>query len=81
MRSMTLPQKWCPEVPRVMQRYDLTDAEEQVVVDFIKGNLTGSEAAIRLGMDHRQKFVNMFASIIQQWHREGLLSLKMNNKK
>jgi len=63
-----------------MKRYDLSYSQEQVVVDYIKGNISGSVAAKRLKISHRQGFVNMFASIIQQWHEEGRLYLTINSK-
>lgn len=68
-------------MPRVIKRYELSFAQEQVVVSYIKGEVTGSQAAKEIGIDHRQGFVNLFASIIRQWYDEGRLALRMNNKK
>lgn len=66
---------------RVQQRYDLTYSQEQAIASYIKGEIKGSEAARRLTLPHRQSFVNMLASIIQQWHHEGRLVLVMNGTK
>lgn len=63
---------------RVMKRYELTYQEELVVVAFLKGKISGSSAARRLHLDHRQRFVNMFASIVQQWSEEGRLTVIFN---
>lgn len=66
---------------RLVRKYDLTYSQEKIVVEYIKGKITGSTAAKQLKLPHRQGFVNMFASIIQQWHEEGRLTLTINNKK
>lgn len=65
---------------RVAKKYELTYKQEQVVVAFLKGKITGASAARRLSLENRQSFVNMFASIVQQWHEDGVLMLKYNRK-
>lgn len=68
-------------MPRVTKRYDLTYSQEQVVVAYIKGGISGSEAAKQIGVDHRQGFVNLLASVTRQWYDEGRLTLTVNDKK
>lgn len=63
---------------RTIKRYELTYQEELVIVAYIKGKISGSSAARRLHLDHRQRFVNMFSSVVQQWHEEGRLSVLFN---
>ncbi len=65
---------------RTMLRYDLTESQEKVVVAYLKGMITGSSAARRLGLPHRQSFVNMFASVVQQWHKDGRLTVLWGKK-
>jgi len=67
-------------MPKTMKRYELNHQQDLVVVAFIEGRISGASAARRIKLPHRQGFVNMFASIIQQWHRDGLIEVKFGKK-
>ena len=59
----------------IKQRYELTDKETEIILEFLKGNKSSRDVGKILGCSH-QGVINLVCSICRQWVQEGYLKFK-----